>query len=53
MIQADSVLSTPPTNTSSIQEANPALEARAESVDSLCAQTATERRIEEGPPVTR
>ena len=31
MIQADSVLSTPPTNTSSIQEANPALEARAES----------------------
>jgi hypothetical protein len=35
MIESDSVLSTPPLNSSSIQNANPLLEARAESVDSF------------------
>jgi len=38
MTQADSVLSTPPINTSPIQEANPPPEARAESVDSFSLQ---------------
>jgi hypothetical protein len=38
MIEADCVLSTPPLNTSSIQETNPPLEARAESVDSFSHQ---------------
>jgi hypothetical protein len=35
MIEADSVLSTPPLNSSSIQDTNPPPEARAESVDSF------------------
>ena len=40
MIEADRVLSTPPLNSSSIQDANPPPEARAESVDSFSRQPA-------------
>jgi hypothetical protein len=40
MIEADSVLSTPALNSSSIQDANPRLEGRAESADSLSHQPA-------------
>jgi hypothetical protein len=40
MIEADRVLSTPPLNSSSIQETNPPPEARAESVDSFSHQPA-------------
>jgi hypothetical protein len=40
MTKADSVLSTPPLNSSSIQNANPPPEARAESVDSFSHQPA-------------
>jgi hypothetical protein len=40
MIEADSVLSTPPLNSSSIQEASPPPEARAESLDSFSHQPA-------------
>ena len=40
MTKADSVLSTPPLNSSSIQNANPPPEARAESVDSFSLQPA-------------
>ena len=41
MIEADSVLCTPPLNSSSIHNANSPPEARAESVDSLAHQPAT------------
>jgi hypothetical protein len=40
MIEADSVLSTPPLNSSSIQKANPPSEARGQSVDSFSPQPA-------------
>src|ERR1700742_4989242 len=40
MIEADRVLSTPPTNTSATLEVNPPPEARAESVDSFSHQSA-------------
>jgi hypothetical protein len=44
MTKADRVLSTPPLNSSSIQEGNPPLEARAESVDSFSSQSAVGQR---------
>jgi hypothetical protein len=44
MTKTDSVLSTPPTNTSPILKANPPLEARAESVDSFPLQPAIGQR---------
>jgi hypothetical protein len=52
MIEADRVLSTPPLNSSSIQEANPPPEARAESVDSFSHQPGIGSQKAKTSPVT-